>query len=139
MRKLRFILAAALVSSSLSLVGCQSAAHHMKDVGSDDADRVTVGKVQREIKVGMSSAEVIASLGSPNIVSTDEKSREVWVYDKLSTESAASTSSGGVFLILGGYKESTGAASRSQRTLTIIIKFDENSKVRNVSYHTSRF
>ena len=151
MKKLRFILAAALVSSSLLLVGCQSAAHHMKDVGSDDADRVTVGKVQREIKVGMSSAEVITSLGSPNIVSTDEKSREVWVYDKISTERAYSGSSGGLGGLagdargnfglgaFGSYKESTGASSTSQRTLTIVIKFDENKKVRDLSYRTSSF
>ncbi len=122
--------------------GCMPANQHRKDVSDDAGDRVTVGTVQQHIKVGMSSAEVIESLGSPNIVSTDEESREVWVYDKLSTEVVKSTSSGGTGLILslvGGYKESTGAASKSQRTLTIIIKFDKNSKVRDISYHTSRF
>ena len=143
-----------LASTALSVMmlsGCQTAGQHLNQVRSDEGERVTVGTVQREIKVGMSSADVIAALGSPNILSTDEKSREVWVYDKLSTETAVSTSSGGLSLGLlnvwgtalggagGNYNESSGAKSRSQRTLTIIIKFDENKKVRETSYHTSRF
>ena len=31
------------------------------------------------------------------------------------------------------------ASSTSQRTLTVIIKFDEEKKVRDFAYHTSRF
>ena len=51
----------------------------------------------------MSGAKVIETLGSPNIVSTDETRREVWVYDKISTERIYSTSSGGVnVLVIGG-------------------------------------
>ena len=150
MKKLHFFVVAAAFAFTLS--GCQTAGHHLNQVRSDEGERVTVGTVQREIKVGMSSADVIAALGSPNILSTDENSREVWVYDKLSTETAVSTSSGGLSLGLGGllgssagaiagggYNQGSGASSRSQRTLTIIIKFDENKKVRETSYHTSRF
>ena len=149
MKKLHFFVVAAAFAFTLS--GCQTAGHHLNQVRSDEGERVTVGTVQREIKVGMSSADVIAALGSPNILSTDENSREVWVYDKLSTETAVSTSSGGLSLGLlnvwgtalggagGNYNESSGAKSRSQRTLTIIIKIDENKKVRETSYHTSRF
>lgn len=87
----------------------------------------------------MTSAEVIQTLGSPNIVSTDEERREVWVYDKIPTDQAYSTSSGyGTILILGFAKES-GARSTSRRTLTIAIKFDNDHRVRDFSYHTSRF
>ena len=51
----------------------------------------------------MSGAEVAGVLGSPNIVSTDEERREVWIYDKISTDVAYSTSSGGLAaLVLGG-------------------------------------
>ncbi len=121
------------------LTGCASAGSHRKDVQSDVGDKLTVGKVQREIKIGMSSAKVAETLGSPNIVSTDEKRREVWVYDKIATDVSYSSSNGGVWLILGGVGGKSGAASKSQRTLTIIIKFDENSKVRDFAYHTSRF
>jgi outer membrane protein assembly factor BamE (lipoprotein component of BamABCDE complex) len=127
-----------LLSASL-IAGCQSAASHRADVQDDSADRVTVGKVQREIHVGMSGADVIQVLNSPNIVSTDEERREVWIYDKIATDRAYSTSSGGASILIIGASSSAGATSTSQRTLTVIIKFDKEGKVRDFAYHTSRF
>ena len=133
------------------LTGCQTAAQHRSAVQNEEGDRVSVGKVQREIRVGMSSADVIQVLGSPNIVSSDEQRRESWVYDKVATDKAHSTSSGGISaLILGvgggvlgglvpGVTNSAGASSTSQRTLTIIIKFDSNATVRDFAFHTSKF
>jgi outer membrane protein assembly factor BamE (lipoprotein component of BamABCDE complex) len=116
---------------------------------------MTVGKVQREIRVGMTNSDVVEVLGSPNMVTTDEKRRENWVYDRVSTESVYSASSGGVnALILGGvivgnglvggaggtgYRSGAGAASTTQRTLTIIIKFDEKNRVRDFAYRSSSF
>ncbi|MDR1975777.1 MAG: outer membrane protein assembly factor BamE [Campylobacteraceae bacterium] len=98
-------------------------------------ESLTVAKAQREIKVGMSSAEVIEVMGSPNIISTDNERREVWVYDKISTQQA-STDSYGTLILFGGSSKSS---AKSQRTLTVIIKFDNNQKVRDVAYHTSSF
>ncbi len=133
------------------LAGCQTAAQHRSAVQNEEGDRVTVGKVQREIRVGMSSADVIQVLGSPNIVSSDDQRRESWIYDKVATDKAYSTSSGGISaLILGvgagvlgqlapGVTNSAGASSTSQRTLTIIIKFDSNATVRDFAYHASKF
>jgi len=136
----------------LALIGCQTAGDHRRAVQDDSGDRLTVGKVQREIRVGMSSADVVSVLGSPNMVSTDEERREVWVYDKIATDRVYSRSSGGINALifgsfgsdaagglLGGGSASAGAASTSQRTLTVIIKFDKESKVRDFAYHTSRF
>jgi outer membrane protein assembly factor BamE (lipoprotein component of BamABCDE complex) len=135
--------------------GCTSAADHRAAVQDDSVGRLTVGSVQREIRVGMSGAEVVRVMGSPNIVTTDESRREVWVYDKVSTETVYSTSSGGVSaLVLGGaligsavtggvvspyHKSASGAVSTSQRTLTVIVKFDEAMQVRDFAYHASRF
>ncbi|HXV11362.1 MAG TPA: hypothetical protein VD839_11225 [Burkholderiales bacterium] len=136
---------AALVS------GCQTAGEHRAAVQDDSGDRLTVGRVQKEIRVGMSSADVAQVLGSPNIVTTDEERREVWIYDKVATDRAYSTSSGGIGVLvllfggsgggLGGAGGSgtAGASSSSQRTLTVIVKFDKNSRVRDFAYHTSRF
>lgn len=137
------------------LQGCMSAQQHKAAVQSDEGERLTVGTVQREIRVGMSGADVAGVLGSPNIVTTDEQSREVWIYDKIATDRVYSSSSGGVStLILGGalvgdgavgggvspyYGSSAGAASTSQRTLTVVIKFDEAKQVREFAYHSSRF
>ncbi len=81
----------------LGVTGCQSAQEHAADVNAAnaEADRLTVGTVQREIRVGMSGGEVASVLGAPNIVTTDQERREVWVYDRISTNRAYSTSSGG--------------------------------------------
>jgi len=124
---------------ALFLTGCMTVAQHREGVQDDSTDRMTAGKVQKEIRVGMSGAEVAQVLGSPNIVSTDGKRREVWMYDKISTGTAYSTSSGGVSVLILGWIGSSGVSSKSQRTLTVIIKFDESKKVRDFAYHTSRF
>jgi outer membrane protein assembly factor BamE (lipoprotein component of BamABCDE complex) len=95
----------------------------------------------------MSAADVAAVLGSPNIVTTEEERQETWIYDKISSDVTYSRSSGTVVgLIFGGSAGGTGvgstnagSTSTSQRTLTVIIKFDKNSRVRDFSYHTSRF
>jgi outer membrane protein assembly factor BamE (lipoprotein component of BamABCDE complex) len=148
--------AALLVVVATALLGCQSPAEHAAAVRqAQDGDKLTVGTVQREIKVGMSSTDVVQVLGAPNMVTTDEQRRESWVYDKISTESVYSTSSGGVnALVLGGgivgsallggatggnYQSSAGAGSTSQRTLTIIIKYDGSGLVRDFSYRSSSF
>lgn len=142
----------------IALQGCMSASQHAADVraGREADDRLSVGKVQREIRVGMTNAEVVEVLGSPNMVTTDERRRENWVYDKVATETVYSSSSGGVnALVLGGglvgnagvagglggagYSSGAGARSTSQRTLTIILKFDEASRVRDFSYRSSSF
>lgn len=125
----------------IMILGCQNAAYHSKQTqnGVENGDRVTVGKVQKGIKIGMSNADVVAVLGSPNIVTTDDLRRESWVYDKIATTASYSRSEGGVFLLLGGVGGGSGAATTSQRTLTIVIKFDENQKVRDFAYHSSSF
>ncbi len=153
---MRAFLIFSLSLAFLFLNGCMTASRHAADVQQGlQGDRLTVGTVQKEIRQGMSGAEVAQVLGSPNIVSTDEKGREVWIYDKISTDRVYSTSYGGIAaLIFGGgvtggaaaggvlsgsENYNAGAESTSQRTLTVIIKFDENRKVREFAYHSSRF
>ena len=120
----------------VALLGCAGAGYQRKAVRDDETDRLTVGKVQREVKVGMSGAEVAEVLGSPNVVSTDEQRCEVWIYDKIATDTVYSQSDAGIkFLTVG----SSGAKSTSQRTLTIIIKFDQDKKVRDFAYRQSSF
>ncbi len=123
----------------LALTGCASASYHKKQVQDDSVDRLTVAKVQREIKVGMPSASVAEVLGSPNVVSTDEERREVWIYDKVSSDVTYSQSEGIGTLILLTSDRTSGSRSTTQRTLTIIIKFDQEGKVRDFAYHQSKF
>lgn len=114
----------------MALVGCEASYHTRQVERANSSNGLTVGTVQKEISTGMSSAEVAEKLGSPNIVSTDDEGREVWIYDRTATDVVASGSSWFV---------TAGAASKSQRTLTIIIKYDQQARVRDIAYHSSSF
>jgi outer membrane protein assembly factor BamE (lipoprotein component of BamABCDE complex) len=130
---------ALVVCAGLTLSACMSAQSHKAAVSDDQTEKLTVGTVQRSIRTGMSGADVASVLGSPNVVTTDEQRREVWIYDKVSSETAYSTSDAyGTLLILGASQQS-GAVSSTQKTLTVVIKFDENKKVRDFAYHSSQF
>ena len=144
-----------LIIVAFGTTGCMSASGHRDAVRDDATQKVPVGTVQREIHKGMSSADVVAVLGSPNLVTTDNERRETWVYDKVATEQVYSASQGGMGGLLGGilggasgalggggsgsFERGSGASSTSQRTMTIIIKFDENGMVRDYSYRQSSF
>lgn len=134
-KKFLIIIFASLVSMVVAS-GCT----HPTNAGPDgDARNLTVGTVQGEIKIGMPASDVVAVLGSPNIVTTDEQRREVWVYDKVSSNRVdTSNSIGGTIIIFGGeskQKEST----TTQKTLTIIIKYDEQKRVRDFAYNYTQF
>jgi outer membrane protein assembly factor BamE (lipoprotein component of BamABCDE complex) len=139
-------LALVLMTVNALLAGC-TASQHVQEVRAEDTDRLTVGIVQREIRIGMSAAQVAEVLGSPNIVTTDEERRETWIYDKISSEVTYSRSEGAIVGLLfsssggglGAGSKSAGATATSQRTLTVVIRYDENNMVRDFSYHTSSF
>ena len=120
----------------LGAAGCLSTPRESLDDGAED---LTVGTVQREIKIGMDAASVAEALGSPNIVTTDGQRREVWVYDKVSSDRVDSSRSDHATLILIGAGSQSSSSSSRQRTLTIIIKFDEQKMVRDFAYNYTQF
>lgn len=133
--KLLWIISLCLTLSSLS--ACMT--HPIKAGPDGSATNLTVGKVQGEIKLGMPASDVAAILGSPNIVTTDEKRREVWIYDKVSSNRIDTRNSfGGGIIILGGSTRQAESTS-TQKTLTIIIKFDEQKRVRDFAYNYTQF
>jgi hypothetical protein len=103
----------------------------------------------------MPQGEVATLLGSPNIVSKDIGGADTWIYDKIATEASYSNDQGGggglvgaggtpgTALILGGlfgsYNKNAGASAVTQKTLTVVIKFDQQNQVSDFSYHTSKF
>ncbi len=125
-----------LLFAVLVLSGCLNPQAVHDSVRGDDKATLSVGVAQRSIKVGMANAGVAEVLGSPNIVSTDEEGREVWIYDRVTSSVRASAANGPLTLFVGG---SAAAVERSQSTLTIIVKFDKLGKVRDLAYHTSKF
>lgn len=150
MKKTVFLSLLLLLSGTFFLGGCMTAADHVRQLHSTTDRQMTVGIVQREIKKGMSQAEVATALGSPNIVSRDSDNVEVWIYDKIATEVSYSKSEaggniGGLLIsaplaLLGGVSGSmgSGAMAQTQRTLTVIIKF-RGGHVFGYSYHSSQF
>lgn len=123
----------------LLVVGCTTAAQHHQTLPATTERDMTLGLVQKEIRVGMSQADVAASLGSPNMVTRDTTGLETWVYDKIATEASYSTSEAYGTVLLLGFSRSSGAASTTQRTLTVVIRFDERGLVKLLTYHASKF
>jgi len=136
MSKKTFCIAFVAVINVLMVSACK----HPTNAGPDgNARNLTVGTVQGEIKVGMPASDVVAILGSPNIVTTDEKRREVWVYDKVSSSRVDTANSiGGTIIIFGGSSAQSESTS-TQKTLTIIIKYDEQKMVRDFAYNYTQF
>ena len=115
---------------------------------------MTLGTAQKTIKLGTSQADVAEVLGAPNIVTTDADGKETWIYDKVSTVQSYNSngfqvgdggigggygnSAGGGGILGVGYGKSSGTAQTSQKTLTIVIKF-QNQKVASFKYHMSNF
>lgn len=120
-------------------VGCTTAAEHQRSLGSTGEREMTLGVVQKEIRAGLTQGEVATALGSPNIVTRDAVGNETWIYDKVASEASYSRSDVyGTILVLGAGSAS-GAASSTQKTLTVVIKFGADQRVETFSYHSSRF
>ena len=117
--------------------------------------QMTLGLVQRDIKVGTSQADVAQILGSPNIVTQDADGKETWIYDKVSSITSYGSSGFGVNVggfgggfgwngIGGGmgnvgYNKNGVTVQSNQNTLTVVLKFDNNHNVSSFSYHMSSF
>ncbi len=129
----------ALIGIAASMTACSRASTHADRLSSAHEREMTLGIVQKEIHHGMLQTDVASVLGSPNIVTKDQEGHETWIYDKIASEVSYSHDMGGVWLILGGYQKETGARGSTQKTLTVIIKFDEMSLVDKVSYNSSKF
>jgi len=92
-----------------------------------ETQKVTLGNVQRSVKPGASSAEVIAALGSPNIVSSNKDGTETWVYDKISAESEYAA----------GF--ASAVAVTSTRTLMVVIKYARSGLIETVDYRQTSY
>jgi len=148
---MRYVSLFTLVAIALHITsGCASRG----ELHSEEQRRMTVGTVQKEIRIGMSSVDVAAVLGAPNQVRY-QKGLEVWIYDRIATEASYRNSDKGVggtvgaagvagnVLVLGNVSgarsSSKGVSATTQRSLTVIIRYDENDQVSEFSYQSSEF
>lgn len=100
---------------------------------------LTLGVVQKDIKIGSTQDEVALALGSPNIVTRDSDGKDTWIYDKVSSISSYDEKGIYASIILAGYGKSKGNVQNVQKTLTVVIKFDSSNKVESFTYHMSKF
>jgi outer membrane protein assembly factor BamE (lipoprotein component of BamABCDE complex) len=121
------------------LASCSSASRHAASLHSTHEREMTVGLVQKEVRQGMNQREIAETLGSPNIVTKDQNGTQTWIYDKIASEVSYSHDQGGLWLIFAGYGKEAGARASMQKTLTVVIKFDEHDLVDKISYHSSKF
>lgn len=117
--------------------------------------QLTLGIVQRDIKIGTSQADVAETLGSPNIVTMDSDGHQTWIYDRVSSITSYGNSGFGVGIgglgggygsgglgggvVNAGYNKNGGTVQSVQKTLTVVLKFDDNNNVVSFSYHMSSF
>ena len=116
---------------------------------------LTVGMVQKSVCVGMNQSDLASVLGSPNIVTKDASDKEVWIYDKIGSIVSSSSSgfnigAGGLGGGIGGdglggglgfmgFKKNKSVCMATQKTLTVIIKFNCKQQIETISYHSSTF
>jgi outer membrane protein assembly factor BamE (lipoprotein component of BamABCDE complex) len=101
--------------------------------------QLTVGVVQKEIKAGMSQADVAEALGSPTIVTKDSDGKETWIYDKIGTEASYSSAGGGGSILILSFSRGSSVSRTTQKTLTVVIKFGPDQRVESFTYHASTF
>lgn len=138
---IRHLLSAALVLSMSSAAAAK-----------EEKNSLTHGMVQMNVKVGVTTqAQIIEAFGAPNITTLDGSSQEMWVYDRQATVSYDKSSGFSIGLLLGGGGGGVGGggglgfgskksnSSQSSRTMTLIIKFDENKVVSDFRSRSSSF
>jgi len=119
----------------LWLNGCAS--------NTQNENRLTLGTVQAHVTKGQNQAEILKSLGSPNIITKDFQGNEVWTYDRISKESH---SKGGIGFFLfnpvtwfGGGATQYNKSSSSSKSLTVIITFDKHKNVLDYSFQSLEY
>ena len=150
----------AILPLCIALIGCATPLEKVKQNELPaSTSNLTLGVVQMNIKQGVAQDEVVTHLGSPNMVTRDSAGQETWIYDKISTEVVTANAGndqramGGIIgvsrnivgtnapaaaLASTGQFNNASSMTRTQKTLTVIIKFKDN-RVADFTYRASAF
>lgn len=109
------------------VMGCQYNPLATIPARKQETQKITLGSVQSQVKNGVSSADVINALGSPNIVTTNPDNTETWVYDKILSETEVTSGSFGA------------VKTQTSKTLLVTIKFNKQNKVEDVKYRQTSY
>jgi outer membrane protein assembly factor BamE (lipoprotein component of BamABCDE complex) len=108
---------------------------------------LTPGGAKMHLEPGVTGQiDVLEAFGTPNVV-THKDGRDVWVYDKISSNTANAFlglggiggGAGGGGAGGGGLVGSMGSASRSETTVMLIIYFDANDVVTDYRLSQTKF
>jgi hypothetical protein len=92
------------------------------------------------LEVGSTSqTDVLEAFGAPNITSVDGSGQEVWTYQRHATVAQSSSSENYWTIILAGGNSSASGFEQTQRTITLIIKFDDSGIVSDFRSRASNF
>lgn len=151
----------AVLALSLVIAGCATPLEKVQQSEPPvSTSNLTLGVVQKNIVQGLSQDEVVGHLGSPNMVTRDGMGQETWIYDKISTEVVTAAAGNDQRALAGlagrpaniidgrslvgagigsaGQYNNASSMTRTQKTLTVIIKFRDN-RVADYSYRASTF
>lgn len=119
----------------LSSTGCKTT-----QPVSNQNNQLTHGNVQLNLKVGQTTqTDVLEAFGAPNITTIDGSGREVWTYQRHATVSQSQSSSGYWNILLVGGRNSSSGFEQSSRTITLIIKFNDDKIVDDFKSRASNF
>lgn len=99
----------------------------------------TLGMVQQSLREGMSQADVVSCIGSPNLITKNSAGCEIWVYDKKSHSTLETYHRSWVFLFLTGRRKGCKRVESSEKSLTVILNFNQNACLESYSYNTSSY
>ena len=101
---------------------------------------LTSGNVSMNLTVGQTTQnQVLETFGAPNIVTMDGQRNEVWSYQRHATVTQGSGGSNYWTIILAGNGQYAEGFQQTQRTITLIIKFDAKKVVSDFRSRTSDF
>ena len=124
-----------LIAFSL-VVGCSNAPK-------ETPSKLTLGLAQSTVTKGSNQSEIIKVLGAPNIISKDKLGNETWTYDRIARDAQSNSRSGAGFGALFGWifagGSSSSSSSMSNKSLTVIITFDDNKNVIDYAYQSLEF
>lgn len=97
---------------------------------------LTYGTVKKKVVKGLTNQnEIIQLFGSPNLITKNRESNEVWSYNKMSVD--RNSSGYGAWLLLIGSEESNYSTSTS--SFDFIVIFDKNDIVKDYSVIVSNY
>jgi hypothetical protein len=106
----------------------------------DKNSDLTHGNVQLNLHVGETTqTQVLEAFGAPNIVSIDGSNQEVWTYQRQATVAQSSSTSNYWTIVLFGGTAKAAGFEQTQRTMTLLIKFDASKVVADFRSRSSEF